>query len=261
MESKSGDKLLKILEYVVLKEEPLRLLDVAKGMEMNTATALRYLTTLVNCGYIEQNAETLKYRPTYKIKGLATHINRDGELSMIARPYLESIAERMGESVCISVEANRKAVYIDVIHSTKNTLIAFQRAGTYSPLHCTGNGKLLLLNYTADELDQYIKETGLKKYTGHTITKRQALMKELAIVRKRGYAYDEQEREEGIRCIAFPIRNAEGRVIAGVSVSGPVERMTDETLNPNIPFLQDQVFQISRKMGYQILSAENHPQS
>lgn len=253
MESKSGDKLLKIMEYVILQEEPLRLLDVAKGMEMNSATALRYLTTLVNSGYIEQNPETLKYRPTYKIKGLATHINRDGELNMIARPYLENIAERVGESVCISVEANGKAVYIDVIHSTKNTLIAFQRAGTYSPLHCTGNGKLLLLNYTEEEIDHYIETTGLRKYTEHTITNKKVLMKELDLVRKRGYAYDEQEREDGIRCIAFPIRNAEGKVIAGVSVSGPIERMSDEILNPNISYLREQVMQISEKMGYHII--------
>ena len=73
------------------------------------------------------------------------------------------------------------------------------------------------------------------------------------MVRKRGYAYDEQEREDGIRCIAFPIRNAEGKVIAGVSVSGPIERMSDEILNPNISYLREQVMQISEKMGYHII--------
>ena len=254
MENKSGEKLLTIFEYVVLSDEPLRLVDVANGLELNRATALRFLTTLVNAGYIEQDPDPLRYAATYKICALANHVNRHEKLRDIADPYLLKVAEEWQESVNMSVESDMRAVYIDVIQKSNRSLITFQQVGTSAPMHCTGNGKLLLLNYTGDMIDTLISARGLKKYTDHTITTREGLLKELAAIRERGYAYDEEEREPGIRCISFPIYDVEGRVIAGMSVSGPRERMTDACIEEHIGSLRDAADQISRKLGYRSLT-------
>ena len=146
MENKSGEKLLNIFEYLVLAETPLRLLDIAKGLGMNQSTALRFLTTLSNCGYIEQDPETLRYTPTYKICALASHINKERKLVEIAHPVLVRLADAFRESVSMSVEEHMQAVYVDVVRGADSSLIAFQQIGGVSPMHCTGNGKLLLLN-------------------------------------------------------------------------------------------------------------------
>ncbi len=251
MENKSGEKLLSIFEYLVLQETPLRLLDIAKGLGMNQSTALRFLTTLSNCGYIEQDPETLRYTPTYRICVLASHVNRDRILVETARPALLRVAETFRESVSMSVENHMQAVYVDVVRGADSSLIAFQQIGGVSPMHCTGNGKLLLLNYTEEELDRYIREKGLKRYTENTITTRKGLFKELQMIRERGYAFDEEERDIGIRCVAFPVFDSGGKVLAGISVSGPKARMTDQLIKEKLPVLKAAAEEVSAKLGYQ----------
>ena len=253
MENKSGEKLLSIFEYLVLQETPLRLLDISKGLGINQSTVLRFLTTLINCGYVEQDPETLRYTPTYRICTLASHVNRDRKLVEAARPALLRVAEAFRESVSMSVESHMQAVYVDVVRGADSSLIAFQQIGGVSPMYCTGNGKLLLLNYTEEELDTYIREKGLKRYTEHTITTREGLLAELKAIRERGYAYDEEERDLGIRCAAFPVRDSSGRVVAGISVSGPKERMRDELIADKLPVLRAAAEEISGKLGYKAL--------
>ena len=249
MENKSGDKLLTIFEYVVLQEEPLRLIDISNGLGLNRATALRFLTTLVNKGYVDQDPKTLRYRPTYKICALAGHVNVHEKLREAAHPLLERIAGEFRETVNISVESGMRAVYIDVVQGLDRSLITFQQIGSASPMHCTGNGKLLLLNYSDEQLDELIRVRGLKQYTEHTFTTKEALKGELRRIRERGYAYDEEEREPGIRCIAFPVYGADGKVIAGVSVSGPKERMTDEHIGAHLGFLREAVEELTKKLN------------
>lgn len=250
MENKSGDKLLTIFEYVVVQEEPLRLIDISTGLGLNRATVLRFLTTLINKGYVEQDPKTLRYRPTYKICALAGHVNVHEKLREAAHPLLERIAGEFRETVNISVEDRMRAVYIDVVQRSDRSLITFQQIGSTSPMHATGNGKLLLLNYSDEQLDELIRVRGLKRYTEHTFTTKEALKEELQRIRERGYAYDEEEREPGIRCIAFPVYGAEGQVIAGVSVSGPKERMTDDYISGHIDSLRDITEELSNKFKY-----------
>ena len=135
MENKSGEKLLSIFEYLVLQETPLRLLDISKGLGINQSTVLRFLTTLINCGYVEQDPETLRYTPTYRICTLASHVNRDRKLVEAARPALLRVAEVFRESVSMSVESHMQAVYVDVVRGADSALIAFQQIGGVSPMY------------------------------------------------------------------------------------------------------------------------------
>ena len=249
MENKTGDRLLNILEYVIIAERPLRLIEVAKGMGINSSTALRYLNTLVLAGYVEQNPESLRYQPTYKIQALANHINLKGELRNYARPVLEKLAEMFGESVCMSVEQNMRAVYIDTIRSI-HSLSTFQEVGGTSPMHCTGNGKVLMLNYTEEQIDEYIELRGLKKYTDHTITDKETLMNELAEIREKGFARDREEREYGVSCLSFPVYNYKNEVIAGISVTGPKERMAGITHEERFDEARQLVDGLSERFGY-----------
>ncbi|MBS6644384.1 MAG: IclR family transcriptional regulator [Clostridiaceae bacterium] len=248
--NQSSVKLLKVFEHLVLKREPQRLLDIANDLKMNSSTVLRFLATLVNEGYVEQNEETLKYFPTYKICALANNVNNYVDMRMIARPYMEQLAKIFGESVCMAVEENMRSVYIEVIRESNQSLMMVQSVGNAVPMHCTGNGKVMLLNYSEEDLDKLIRVEGLARYTENTLTSKWQLVRELEKIRERGFAYDEEERELGARCVAFPIYNYTGKVVAGLSVTGPKNRMTDELIEPRLDDFRRISLEISKKLGY-----------
>lgn len=248
--NQSGEKLMTILEYMVAQDSPVRLLDISKDLHLNSSTALRFLTTLVNTGYVEQDAESLKYYPTYKICAVANKMNMHRDIRRIARPYMLKLNGIFGESVCMAIENNMKSVYIEVIQEKNQSLMAVQSVGKSAPLHCTGIGKLFFLNYSGLEIDRYIQEEGLTQFTENTITSKEQLEAEIKIIRGRGYSYDEEEREIGARCLAFPIYDYSGKIIAGISVTGPATRLTDELIAPRLQDFKNITMKISKKMGY-----------
>lgn len=250
--NQSGEKLLTILEYMVEQEEPARLLDISKNLQLNSSTALRFLTTLVNAGYVEQNTETLKYYPTYKICALSNRMSMHLDIRMIARSYMLQLNKIFGESVCMAIEDNMKSVYIEVIREQNQSLMTVQSVGNTAPLHCTGIGKLFFLNYSEFEIERYIQVEGLTRFTDNTITSKWQLENEIAKIRERGYSYDEEEREIGARCLAFPIYDYSNKVIAGISVTGPTTRLTDELINPRLDDFRRITMEISKKMGYRM---------
>ncbi|MGI6018230.1 MAG: IclR family transcriptional regulator [Marvinbryantia sp.] len=250
--NQSGEKLLHILEYMVEQEEPMRLLDISNTLELNSSTVLRFLTTLVNTGYVEQDTDSLKYYPTYKICALAGKMSMHTDIRTVARPYMQQLNKVFGESVCMAIEDNMKSVYIEVIRERNQSLMTVQSVGNSAPLHCTGIGKLFFLNYTETELERYVQVEGLTKFTDNTITSKWQLDQEIEKIRARGYSYDEEEREMGARCVAFPIYDFSNKIIAGISVTGPVTRLTDELVNPRLETFRNITTEISKKMGYKV---------
>ena len=247
--NQSLEKGLAILEYMAGKS-PERLLDMSKELHMNKSTLNRFLLTLKQQGYVAQEEGTDRYYMTYKICTLANRISRDKDVLIASKPYMYKIAKAFGESCCLAVEESRKVVYIDIVQTPDNILRSMQRIGNIAPMYCTGIGKLLLLNYSGEELDQYIRREGLKPFTQYTITTRKQLLEELERVRAEGIAYDNEECEIGARCVAGPIYDAEGRVLAGVSVTGPSSRLTDEFIKTHLAFFKETLLEISEQMGY-----------
>lgn len=248
--NQSVEKVLAILEHMAGRS-PERLLDMAKELHMNASTLNRFLLTLKQHGYVAQEPDTDRYYLTYKICTIGNQINRDKDVRMVSKPYMSKLAETFGESCCLAVEENNKVVYLDIVQTPDNMLRTMQRIGSIAPMYCTGIGKLLLLNYSEEELDQYLRTEELKPFTQHTITTKEGLLKELEHVRKNGVAYDNEECEIGARCLAGPIYDAEGRVAAGISVTGPSMRLTDEFIQTHISYFKETLLEISRRLGYQ----------
>lgn len=142
-------------------------------------------------------------------------------------------------------------VYIDVVAGSHQTLMSLQQVGNVSPMHCTGNGKLALINYSDGRLDELIARRGLHRFTQNTLTTKAALKAELAAIRAEDVAYDREECELGIRCIACPIRDHTGAVVAGISITGPAVRMNDEMLAQLREPLHHAAVQISRSIGWE----------
>jgi len=241
---------LTLLEHMAEQQEPFRLQDLARQLSMPSSTVLRFLTALQNRNYVAQDIDTGRYYLTFKLCGLADSIRANQSLRNISLPFLRNVAKIFDESANLSIECDMSVMYIEAVKGPSKTLMSLQLIGNIAPMHCTGVGKLLLLSYTPQQMDRLIALKGLKAYTENTITTRAALEAELAIVRAQGYAYDNEECERGARCIAAPIRDYTGRIVAGISISGPVTRMTDSQIMRHLPELLEAARQISSRLGW-----------
>lgn len=250
MNNQSLEKALKIIEYMAESNKPARLQDIADSLKMPASTTLRFLVTLEKNGYVMQDLDSLRYSLTMKLCHLGNQIASQSSIRDIARPYLVELSEKVGESTCLAIEEKSQAIYIEVQSGPDNALKVMQRIGKKAPLHCTGVGKLLLLNYDKEDLKQLADNVGLVQLTAHTLSSYEQLLAELERVRNQKYAIDDEECEIGARCIAAPIYDFTNKVVASISVSGPVSRMTFQ----KIDFIRQQVTgtaaQISKFMGY-----------
>ena len=140
--------------------------------------------------------------------------------------YKLELSEKCGESACLAIEQDMMVIYIDVIEGPDSILKVMQRIGKSAPLHCTGVGKVLLLNYEEKKIDELISSKGLPAFTQNTITSKEKLFLELDKIRDCGYSLDNEECEIGARCISTPILDYTGKIIASISLTGPVSRMT-----------------------------------
>jgi DNA-binding IclR family transcriptional regulator len=197
-----------------------------------------------------QDADSLKYYLTFKICTVANKISSRINIRALAAPYLRDLSRIFGESVCLSVDQNMKVVYIDVVEGPDQMIRSMQRIGSVAPLHCTAVGKLFLSEYSAESLEK-LTASGLTKFTQNTLTSRPLLERELAQLCRRGYAIDNEECEIGARCVACPVRDHTGKIIAGISVTGPAIRLTDALIAEKIERLLKATDEISRLLGYE----------
>ena len=140
-------------------------------------------------------------------------------------------------------------IYTDVVDGPDNMLRIMQRIGKRAPLHSTGIGKLLLLNYNNKQLNELITTKGLTALTPNTLVTREALVEKLEQIRAQGYALDDEECELGARCVAAPIQDYTGKVVAGISISGPVSRLTKEYIQVIIPVVRETAARISKLLA------------
>ncbi len=249
-DNQSTDKVLAIIEFLSRCKEPMRLIDISNQLHYNTSTTLRFLNSLERNGYVYKDKETLKYQMTYKLCGLASYIsNRTGIVEIASLP-MKKLSANLGECVCLAVAQDYTVIYVHVADGPGQILRTTQRIGSQAPMHCTGVGKVILSEFPEDKIDQMIQLKGLTRYTDNTLVTKEMLVNELRLIQRRGYAYDNEECDFGARCIAFPIRDYSGKIIAALSVTGPPGRITDNFINSNFRTILETVQDISYQLGY-----------
>jgi len=248
--NQSVEKVLQIIEAMSQSKESLRLQDIAQMVDMPASTALRFLNTLMKCGYARQDAENLRYSLTLKFMHIGSLVSSQISIRDVARPYLANLAQKCNESVCLAIEQDMEIVYIDVIDGPDGMLKITQRIGKLAPIHSTGIGKLMLLNYDLKQLDHIIEKKGLKALTPNTITSKDELLQELDKIKQRGYALDDEECELGARCLSAGIKDYTGKYVAGISVSGPTTRMTMEYIEQIKDIVIETADKVSRELSY-----------
>ncbi|CUS80758.1 transcriptional regulator, IclR family [Candidatus Kryptonium thompsonii] len=202
--------------------------EISKILKMHKSTVHRFLRSMEKVGVIERNNETGKYRLGLKLYELGNSVSLKKIMVDRARKYLEDLHWYLNETVHFATLKNGEVVYLDKIIADRNFVI-ISEVGKRLPAHCTGLGKAMLAFLPESDVKRIIKEKGLKKFTKNTITNKKDLFEELKKIRECGYAIDNEEIEDGLRCIAAPIFNGDGEVIAAVSISGPSSRINETT--------------------------------
>jgi len=248
--NQSVAKALQIIEIMAQANGPMRLQDISVRLGLPASTVIRFLGTLTEFHYVSQNQETLQYALTMKFCRLGHLVSSQVRIRDVARPHLVRLAERFGESASLAVEEERNVLYVDCVDGPDHILQTLQKIGRVAPMHSTGVGKLLLMNYTDSELEDYINVRGLDPSTKNTITSRQSLIRELKKIAKSDSAVDNEECEIGVKCVAAPLRDYTNRIVAAMSMSGPVSRMTEKKMEEIRQGLSAAAEQISVALGY-----------
>jgi IclR family acetate operon transcriptional repressor len=216
-------KALDLLSAFSFREPRLSLADLATRTGIPRPTAFRLLTTLEQAGFVSKvNGE---YQLGIKCFVLGNVVASSLDLRAKAQPHLERLRDDTGETVHLAVLDQWQVLYLERLQSPHPIGFMRSRIGGVVPAYCTGLGKTLLAFRPADEVEDWLATQTLKTMTPETITSPRRLLKELRAIRARGYGLDDQEHEIGVRCIAAPVRNHTGEVVAAISVAGPAERM------------------------------------
>jgi DNA-binding IclR family transcriptional regulator len=221
---------------------------LALRLGLAKSTVHRLATTLVEYDILEQNRETGKYRLGLALFELGTLVRRKMDAASASHNEITALAESTGETVQLALLDHLSVLYIRIRESRQAVRMS-SSLGSRAPAHCTSVGKALLAHQPAELVNQVV-ENGLKRYTVNTITDPASLMEELASVRARGYAVDDEEIEVGLRCVAAPIRDHSGHVVAAISVAAPVQRMTKKNIQSTVPGVVAAAEAISRRLGY-----------
>jgi len=247
----SVDRALFILEALAEVSRPLHLAELVQMVKLKPSTVHRLLGTLIKHDFVEQDDHSC-YRLSMKLYYMGNSATYAIDIKELAHPVMQELLDRYNETVNLAILDRDDVVYIDQLESNNIVIVRmFARVGNRGPAYCTGSGKILLAGLDIEEFLRYLKNVTLRGFTSDTITDPISLSRELDRVRENGYALDLGERDEGVGCVAAPIKNREGKVVAALSVSGPIMRMTAPFLSKQLaPVLINYADKISTKLGY-----------
>jgi len=226
----------KALEVIsIMKDGPydgMRLKDLSEKLGLGKSTVHRILKTLVAYGYVEQPAESKKYRLGWKFFEVGSVIPRQRNLNNMDLKVLWELCEKYEETVNLGIRIYNKVAIIAKVDPQKVLFKAGPYLGEHEPLHATALGKVLLSDLEDNEITKIIGNNSYEKYTDNTVANFEQLKEQLNQVRENGYAVDREELTVGLTCIAMPVYNYNNEIIAGLSVSGPTFRLyPDKVLN------------------------------
>ena len=202
---------------------PLSLTRLAEQAGLHTASAHRILAALMAHGLIEKSGAG-EYDLGVRWLEVGNRLRSRLNIRQVAMPYMQQLAELTGETVNLIVRRGDEAVYVERVTGGQTMIQVVQVVGAHAPLHVTAVGKIFLAEDSASGVMGYAERTGLPAYTSNTLTTLEKLRAELEVIRREQLAHDREEAELGVACIGAPIRDAEGKLVAGLSISAPADR-------------------------------------
>lgn len=224
----SVEKAFNILDCFSTDTIELGVTEIAKLMHTNKSAVYRMLATMEALNVIQQNTENGKYRLGLKLFELGQKVSINQNFISKARPYMEELVKRAGETAHLAIYKNQKVYFLDKVVGRHDLQINSQ-IGTEKPLHCTGLGKIMLA-FVEHDYKKIIKNLDLESVTKNTLTDKQKLIAEVENIKNNGFALDLEENEIGLVCVAVPVFSTKGKFIAAISTSGPSARFNENEI-------------------------------
>lgn len=234
---------LRILDILAAAEDSVGITELAHHLEMDKSSVSRLMQTLASYGFAEQDPTTRRYRLGPHIVVLSRTLLNRIPLRDQARPFLHQLVERTGECAHLAIVAQGQVLYIDQVESSA-TLRVNTGIGTLAPLHCTALGKALLAFGDVPPPEH------LATFTTRTIIDRDMLRAHLDQTRRQGYAVDDEEFNYGVRCVAVPVTDYRGKVVAAAGISGPAGRMGLERIPELATIVREIGVALSNKLSF-----------
>lgn len=243
------NKAFSVLDVLLKHKFPMSMTEISEELGFYPSTIHRILDTLKYGGYVEQDTVTQKYQLGLKLLELGMAKLNQIDLVKEAKPCLKELAKKCDETVHLAILEDNNVLYLAKEESTQ-TIRMISYVGKRAPLHCTALGKILLAFLPLDKREELLDKIELTKLTENTITSKERLKEELNKIAQEGFAFDREENEKDVRCIAAPVRNYQGKVIAAVSISGPSYRINEGNQNHLKVELINTCKKISARLGF-----------
>lgn len=225
--------------------------EIARETGLSKSTIYRVLYTLQDWKWIDKDEESDRYRLGLFFLQAGKQVKAKLILEDVAKPVMKRLAEETGESVNLGTIFENRVLSVETVHGQASLMV--RGLEPVFDLYCSGIGKLFLCDMTEEELHKYFSETAVKERTASTILTEEKMKSELERIRRAGFSVDNEEYEYGLYCVAAPVKNCEGRTLAGISVSGPLSRMEK---NNGLKKIKEAVVngaaEIEKRMGFKI---------
>jgi IclR family transcriptional regulator, acetate operon repressor len=242
-------KALRLLEHLAHSGGPVALADLTRALQLPKPTSHRLAGMLERVGYVQKDPLTLRYSVGPALEDVSLVALRNGARTNMRRLLMEDLADRLGVRVNFAVLKSGKLMLVEWVDSVSLIRVDLD-AGTKVPAHCSASGKLLMAFAPDGIRERFLKSAPFAALTKSTITTARALERELASIRRRGYSEDDQEFLPGVCCIAVPVRNVTGEVVAGLAVMAPEISFSLATARRHLPDLRACADAISEEYGW-----------
>ena len=237
-----------ILEEIARHREGIGLAELSRLVGLHSSTTFHLARTMVSLGYIRQERETKRYRVGRPLFALAASALDEIEMVNLATPILEDLSRETGESGHFAVRMG-DAVIVIARTSSPGAFQLTDRVGVVRPAHCTALGKIILASLRPDQLKRFLERVELKPSTKKSITDPSVLLKEIAEIRRSAIAFDDGEFNPEVRCVAVPVYHFSGDVVGALGISGPIWRMTEQTMQARAKVVKAAANRLSAEFG------------
>jgi IclR family KDG regulon transcriptional repressor len=249
----SAEKALNLISLFDLTHQDFYAQEFSHLLSIPLSTTYKYLDLLTRKGFLVKNPDTKKFSLGYNVFRLGNVMLEGLKLVDLALPIMKSLSMESGETVLLTVLNGWEATCLERIETQKLIKLSIERGSTF-PLHASAPAKVLLAFQDDPFLQQMVKEVGLPRLTQNTIQDPAKLKKELTKIRKRGIAFSDSEVDYGAGSLAAPVFDYKGRVMAGLAIAGPRDRMNIRKNPRLIDMVKKHALQLSQKLGYRIAS-------
>jgi DNA-binding IclR family transcriptional regulator len=239
------ERMMSLLDVLANAPGPATLKMLSQATGLHPSTAHRILAVMTHSRLVERH-DTSTYVLGIRLLELGNIVKSRINIRELALPFMQSLHEKIGEAINLGIRDDDEIIYVERTAGGRSLVRVVYLVGGRAPLHLTSLGKLFLAAESVTNVRAYAKRTGLPGKTPHSLTNLSALEKELDKIRRHDLAYDNEEAELGLRCVASPIRNEEGTIVAALSISSPTDRH-----NPDwAAHIKETTEGISRALGF-----------